>query len=847
MNNRLLIWALLTALCCLWSCASVVVDECGSSSPLTVRLTVHPEHMTAVTRTPDENAIRDLNFYLCDKHGAVVLHRYQTAGATLRFECVPGDYTIHVVANMHRDMGDLSPTELAACTVTYDPDYADLPMTARLETTIHATQGKTVTLPPLEVRRCVAKVAYDITAVPADMELHSVRVCSVSESSALFAETDVPLSTADNYTDTPETLLSGQEASGAYYLLPNLQGSNPAIVDQRQKNRENAPEHASYLLIRATRGERILTYRVYLGENNTSDFNVRPNTSHTLNITIRGDNKVDTRISSYAVNVWDDIEDDGHNGYCIDNPEHRLFIHIEGQNDIPKLSCRIVASSGNNRAFYVGGRPVGVSGTEFTLADGSSEFAIDYTPIRFDAANATLEYTVIVCDEYGFTQTFEFSHRFANQVLLYAPFKSVETKGAVYSQARFDHLYALVDGDGCTITATALPDYIFRGWYSDAAYKVLVSTAANYHYKPQSRIRSFYAEYEATVTPLDTSGTANCYVVPDLNRRYSFDARVMGNGKSTLNITPRPLAGTRAKVLWESSAARGDVIRSVSLSDGRIVFETGTQHGNALVGLFDAAGECIWSWHIWAADYNPNAACHTYASGAVFMDRNLGALTTDCSRSEARGLYYQWGRKDPFVRSDTSADGLGAGSALSGYEIIYLDPAQHEFDRIMTIGWATQHPTTYIDCASFREGDDRADVLDWLYTSHPNLWGNRTTGNASISMINEKTIYDPCPPGWRVPHLEAFKDIEWKGYGDYASIYYRGTFSTGYPLTGFYFNRQYHHPGVGFIHTNAPYVRSSSGSVGFKEWEYSFLSFDKEVHNSSYFRFAAMPVRCVKK
>lgn len=229
------------------------------------------------------------------------------------------------------------------------------------------------------------------------------------------------------------------------------------------------------------------------------------------------------------------------------------------------------------------------------------------------------------------------------------------------------------------------------------------------------------------------------------------------------------------------------------------------------------------------------------------MDRNLGALTTDCSRSEARGLYYQWGRKDPFVRSDTSADGLGAGSALSGYEIIYLDPAQDEFDRIMTIGWATQHPTTYIDCASFREGDDRADVLDWLYTSHPNLWGNRTTGNASISMINEKTIYDPCPPGWRVPHLEAFKDIEWKGYGDYASIYYRGIFSTDYPLTGFYFNRQYHHPGVGFTHTNAPYVRSSSGSVGFKEWEYSFLSFDKDVHNSSYFRFAAMPVRCVKE
>ena len=843
MNNRLLILTLLAALSGFWGCASGAEEECAFPSMLDVRLTVHPERMTASTRLTDENNIRDLNFYLYDTAGNTVLHRYQSA-ATLRFECPPGDYTLCAVANMHRDMGDLSPAELAACAVSYTSDYADLPMAGRLETTIHASQGKTVTLPPLELRRRVAKIAYHIAVVPADIELHSMRVCSVPKSVSLFDD-DMP--PAGGYADTPGTMLSGRGASGILYLPPNAQGTNPAITDPRLKNRDNAPENATYLLIRATRGEKVLAYRIYLGENATSDFNVRPNTSHTLDITIRGDNEIDTRVSGYTVDVWDTIDSDSHNGYCIAGPAHRLFVHVEEQNNDSQLSCRIVASAGDSRVFYVDGRQVGASGTELTLADGKNEFAIDYTPTRFDAANATLEYAVIVSDEYGFTRTFGFSHRFANQVLLYAPFKSVETKGAVFSQVRSDHLYALVDGDGCTITATALPDYIFRGWYSDAAYKVLVSTAANYHYKPQSRIRSFYAEYEATVTPLDTSGTANCYVAPDLNRRYSFDARVMGNGKSTLDITPRPLAGTRAKVLWESSAARGDVIRSVSLSDGRIVFETGTQYGNALVGLFDAAGECIWSWHIWAADYNPNAACHTYASGAVFMDRNLGALTTDCSRSEARGLYYQWGRKDPFVRSDTSADGLGAGSALSGYEIIYLDPAQHEFDRIMTIGWATQHPTTYIDCASFREGDDRADVLDWLYTSHPNLWGNRTTGNASISMINEKTIYDPCPPGWRVPHLEAFKDIEWKGYGDYASIYYRGIFSTDYPLTGFYFNRQYHHPGVGFTHTNAPYVRSSSGSVGFKEWEYSFLSFDKEVHNSSYFRFAAMPVRCVKE
>ena len=70
--------------------------------------------------------------------------------------------------------------------------------------------------------------------------------------------------------------------------------------------------------------------------------------------------------------------------------------------------------------------------------------------------------------------------------------------------------------------------------------------------------------------------------------------------------------------------------------------------GNAVIGLFDAAGNCIWSWHIWSVDYDPATMAQTYSSGAVFMDRNIGALTTDCTQPSSRGLYYQWGRKDPF-------------------------------------------------------------------------------------------------------------------------------------------------------------------------------------------------------
>lgn len=125
----------------------------------------------------------------------------------------------------------------------------------------------------------------------------------------LFGEGVPPASAAD-YTVGGYAEISPDAASrhaAVYYIPENRQGSVPGIVTQQQKNLDNAPEHAVFLLIRALRGSRVLDYRVYLGENNTTDFNVRPNTHHTLDICILGDNEVDTRVHGYTLTVWDDL------------------------------------------------------------------------------------------------------------------------------------------------------------------------------------------------------------------------------------------------------------------------------------------------------------------------------------------------------------------------------------------------------------------------------------------------------------------------------------------------------------------------------------------------------------
>lgn len=155
-------------------------------------------------------------------------------------------------------------------------------------------ENNTVTLPPLSVRRTVAKIAYNIRVadkVP-DLELRSVRLCSVPGRTTLFTPASTPSTSEKDFTDAPLVELpdaARRSCSGVQYLFENPQGTVPSITDQRDKNADNAPSCASYLMIRATRGSRILDYRIYLGENNTTDFNVGRNTSHTLDITISGD------------------------------------------------------------------------------------------------------------------------------------------------------------------------------------------------------------------------------------------------------------------------------------------------------------------------------------------------------------------------------------------------------------------------------------------------------------------------------------------------------------------------------------------------------------------------------
>lgn len=231
-----------------------------------------------------------------------------------------------------------------------------------------------------------------------------------------------------------------------------------------------------------------------------------------------------------------------------------------------------------------------------------------------------------------------------------------------------------------------------------------------------------------TVVDLSESGTANCYIVSKPGT-YKIKASVKGNSSQALALSEN----TMAEVLWETNGTGtklgiGDIIAHISYSDGYLTFKTRREmvDGNALIAVKDN-GKIVWSWHIWSVkDFDPASTQQTYNKGDVVMDRNLGALNASVGDIKARGLLYQWGRKDPFP----------GGYESAGYKAAPTVPAMaapvQSVESTGTVDYAVSHPTTFIMHSA---GSD----YDWMYTHDNKLWAS------------QKTMYDPCPVGWRVP------------------------------------------------------------------------------------------------
>ena len=280
---------------------------------------------------------------------------------------------------------------------------------------------------------------------------------------------------------------------------------------------------------------------------------------------------------------------------------------------------------------------------------------------------------------------------------------------------------------------------------------------------------------------------SNCYIVQPNGRGINIPVSQANNAiGGTIGASDE----LTAELLWIDYAegmtsVSGNVntgiedIRMLGRGDtARILVIPGNKEANAVV-VVKAVGVIKWSWHIWVTNYNPNALANyllpltdnsypvpggvvygnytgtqnipagydpqTFGPGSwsyapAVMDRalgNIGSSNGGMASSYAKtGLFYQWGRKDPFIAANTAL----SGSTTTIVPIYNAAGTQISFTNISGGGLAAT-----IASPGALYYNYKADNGSWGYPVNSNPWAIYPwEGNAG------KSAYDPCPEGWMV-------------------------------------------------------------------------------------------------
>ncbi|MGI6794925.1 fimbrillin family protein, partial [Bacteroides sp. KG68] len=243
-------------------------------------------------------------------------------------------------------------------------------------------------------------------------------------------------------------------------------------------------------------------------------------------------------------------------------------------------------------------------------------------------------------------------------------------------------------------------------------------------------------------------------------------------------------------LVWQDEK---DLVTNVNLSSEKLFLEftvnqSTIRQGNAVVAVRDASGTVMWSWHIWVTDYKPGTTgttpdkeitnhqgvhykimsfnlgwCdgkeETYAERTVqvrFKQKPTAGYTSAVTQTITvkqkahtiaaelgNNVYYQWGRKDPFVGA---LEGIG-GSSNSINKTWYDADGNVKTNQLPPIS-----SFSYDDC--IKSGIINPNTFctnGYMDNKYANLWSANNTVDTPNDNPVVKTIYDPSPVGYKLP------------------------------------------------------------------------------------------------
>ena len=378
--------------CCACSDADVELNP-AKQAKQQLAMTFRCGAMSPTRAATDDTRIDDINLYLFPVNGGQARHVYIAPVRPVVLELPKGDYTLYAIANLGHDAGERTQDFVRSLRVEREPAAladAPFPMSAQQAVTVSGDTQIAVSL-----IRAVAKVNFSYT-VAADFaksfHVKSVQFRSAPRSAALFDFSRAESSEA--VADMPPVETSATAYAATCYLLENRQGEVAGIGSQQQKDQTRAPEHASYIAIAGEADGTQVVYRIYLGENNTTDFNVGRNRVYNIDARILGLNTVDWRVSTAELTVTPFAENHAPGEPA--TTELRLTSTNDPEN-VYYLSYHIDAGTGIVAIDGVNRNP----GTPYPFFSGNGTVTAGISYTQAEPGDVRLRLTVT--DKYGFS------------------------------------------------------------------------------------------------------------------------------------------------------------------------------------------------------------------------------------------------------------------------------------------------------------------------------------------------------------------------------------------------------------------------------------------------------------
>ncbi|MDD7257613.1 MAG: fimbrillin family protein, partial [Prevotellaceae bacterium] len=252
-----------------------------------------------------------------------------------------------------------------------------------------------------------------------------------------------------------------------------------------------------------------------------------------------------------------------------------------------------------------------------------------------------------------------------------------------------------------------------------------------------------------------------------------------------INVQNSSDPATKASIVWTDQSGIVDGLSVTNAGANSFVnFHVPAdkiRNGNAVIAVMNASGTVMWSWHLWFDhdDVLNTIACtnhqdkvynftkqtlgfawrkwvgstydkprvarviveQTISNGGVKQRAYIDITQNPGSVKEISSTLYQFGRKDAMPGVQTVSD--GSFTQNGGNNMSIQNGIQHpEIFYIWGGSWHNNPPSGY---------------------SYYNLWSMENTATGFNDNAVVKTVYDPCPAGFKMPASNAFTGFTTNG------------------------------------------------------------------------------------